>query len=172
MENNLPNNNKDIKPSINYLLSELLKKNNLEENRETAIKIITSGGLLYIETTRKLIDSFITDPIPEKDFILSLQKRLNISSQEAESIFKDIKEIILPRFKEDKTNTKGPRKKNNDINLPIEILSEEKSKPEIPTKGNNKEERIKSIKNKMTPLEIPQDSTASKKSDTYREPIE
>jgi hypothetical protein len=150
-------------------ISEILEKNGIEENVVEAMFKEQS----FISIVLHLVKDFAKEKISEKDFVLSLQKNLNISSQISENIIKEIKEKILPSAEKITIGTQAETEKSITAS-PIRLITEEneniteKIKPEHPVVPTKKT-RIKDI-NK--PAEIKKPASSPGKPDNYREPIE
>lgn len=98
MEDNLLD--EEDKSSVTYLLSEILKKSDLEEKPDKAFEKIEKNVPTNGEIVSKICSDLAKNLISESDAILSLEKNLGVSEEKAKQIINDIKNIILPPLKQ------------------------------------------------------------------------
>ena len=79
-------------PSI---ISSILEKHGLRENHEKILEKLENGELLNGEIIAQLLKKIAKNEIRDKDFIIELKNKLNISQKEAENMFNEIKKDIL-----------------------------------------------------------------------------
>ena len=150
-------------------ISEILIKNGLEETLLDAGNKIAETGTSLMTIVFRLSKEFAKKKINEKDFILSLQKQLSVSSQTAENIIKEVKEKILPSAEKITIGVKTQEEKLITAN-PVRLIKEKQhpdnnKTPSTPEKVIEK--KFRPIKDKET-QKIPKKSAGS---DSYREPI-
>ncbi len=93
------NNNQNQKvyfPNSNDIIMKILEKNNLKETLEEAIEKIKQKKDCRINIIYNESKDFAEGTILEKDLVVHLQKQLEVSTQTAENLVKDIKEKLLP----------------------------------------------------------------------------
>ena len=113
------------------ILFNILKKYNLEESFEEIFKKIKRKEKPKISIILKKIKDLIFKDILKEEFILFLEKELNINKQIAEKIFKDIEInlISVSKIITTKNSLKKENLKNKTIFLkPSIVLGLEKNK--------------------------------------------
>ena len=173
---------------IGGVLSDILKKYQLDETEEQGIKKLEADQPFFGEIVMGLVKDLIFDKIQDKDLTILLQQKLNISQKTAEDLTADIKEKILPLIKKVSVPTEETAEK------PVIQIAENNPQPFIKTTPNIsveenenilKEKRVpiakelkKETKKISNPISIkrtasqPTQPTQSKGPDSYREPIE
>jgi hypothetical protein len=194
MENNILD--EEDKSSIGYHLSEILKKYGLEEEEEKSFEKLEKDEPLNGEFIGEICSNLAKNLISEKDAILSIQKKFNITEGTSKEILNDIKNIILPQLKEIivKRYNSSANKNVPDTNQEVDIfpkiktpigVEEALARPQtqasqVPNRISNviseepltKIELAKKRLKKENILESEKPAMKkSTKSDTYREPI-
>ena len=176
----------------NLALEEIMKKFNLQDSDEKYIARIKENKLPKIVVIDHLAKDFVKGNILENDLISSLQKDLEVSSQTAEQISKEIINKIIPflekapekNFKDPafveeiskkvfntiENNKTATEKKDLDLFPKITPLEEGISKITTPTPKKQQKTKLTSSLEKKE-ISVPQ-IKESKTPDNYREPIE
>lgn len=159
------------------VISEILKKYNLEETVEEVFKKRKiSNRAVLIQSTRK----FVSDKLPDKELSSLLQKGLNITKESAEKMTQDIKIKIIPLAKKVTITENAPGETNETPSKPLVSLLDSSAmlKPEEPIIFEEPSiSKRPLVKKPMFPDEefsakIKEVKKTPGKTDTYREPIE
>lgn len=155
------------------VVSNILKKYNLEESSEEACKKINEGKKPRTNIIIRAASDLVLNKISETGFISTLEKQLEITKQTAEKIINDVKEKLLSTAKivtvgeiktlEEETIIATPIKPP----IGLEKTEEEALEPVLKTPSRAKKPLISEISEKTKKAKKP-----SQKPDTYREPIE
>ncbi len=185
MENN---NQKRIifegKKDPNDIIMEILESNDLKETLDDYLDKIDKEKEPWLDILYKSAKNLASGNITDKDFILLIQKQMNISDKTAENILKEIKQKLLPMArtldKDEIEEESAEATLVQQINRPIpvaKILSQTKTEernipplitPKIsPTIKKNTQKIIEKTEIKQTPPR-----QQKRQNDTYREPIE
>lgn len=178
-------------PKADLLFTEIAKKYNLPETTEEIIKNVREKKLSREVLLDYLIKDLVTKKISFKEFILNLEKSLEIQKETAENLAKDVKESLLPfldvisedereRYNAEKAQQKryvGP--KADTQTLPYvkkpDIANVEKNAEETQKEKKFTDETKKSMQEqKKEKIKVSSNrfSDEKKGSDTYREPID
>ncbi len=161
------------------VLSEVLKKYNLEESPEKLVKKVETGEKFFSKIFMDVIKSFFKNDLKEEELKSVFINELTLSDSSAINLIKDAKEKIIPLIKEELVQEEKigippqPEKIENNtksfVKTPqINDEDEVMLKPEVPSiedlKSNIK--KIPTFKKPPTPRK------QTSGSDRYREPIE
>jgi len=94
-ENNIQNNNIAFPENTPLIISNILERRGLRESREKILEKLENSELLNGEIIARLLKKITKNEIKDKDFILELKNKFNISSKEAENMFNEIKRDVL-----------------------------------------------------------------------------
>jgi len=83
-------------PKADSAVSELVKKNNLQESQNEITEKVIKGQLTKINVIYKLTRDLVSGKIIEANFVASLQKDLAIAAQTAKDLAKDIATNVVP----------------------------------------------------------------------------
>lgn len=155
------------------VVSNILKKYDLEESSEEACKKIKEGKKPRVNIIIQAASDLVLNKISETGFISTLEKQLEITRQIAEKIISDVKEKLLSTAKKitvgELKTSEGEAIIVTSIKPPIglEKTIEEVSEPVLKTPPRVKKPLISEISEKTKEAKKP-----SKKADVYRESIE
>ena len=166
-----------LKEEADVAVSEIIKKYNFTETLQQAVEKINKGELPKESILVRFVLEFTASKKSDQESISTLEQKLTISKEAAESLLKDIKEKLVPltiivEIEDDNgqqtdTNSSKPIQDNisngNDLGIKVEkTILQKKTQitPPLVKTGNTK-----NIKNPIKKTEI-------KKTDSYREPIE
>jgi len=159
------------------VISEILKKYNLEETVEEVFKKRKiSNKAVLIQFTKK----FVSDKLPDKELSSLLQKGLNVAKESAERMTQDIKIRLIPLAKKVTIIENTPGETEETTSKPLVSLLDSSAmlKPEEPIIFEEPSiSKRPLIKKPMFPNEefstkIKEIKKTPGKADTYREPIE
>ncbi len=172
----------------NDIIEKILKNNSLEETIDDYFDKKDQKKEPWTDTLYRSSKNLASNNLTEENFILTIQKQLNISEQIAKNILKEIKEKLLPLAR---TLSKDEIEQEANFEMPIkpierpigvtETLSQTKkiiTKKNTPTNSappmretpSENKKQIKKIEIPVIQKKFVQQPR--RQSDTYREPIE
>jgi len=157
----------------NDVIIEILENNGLKESLEDYIDKIDKKQEPWLDILYKSAKDVAGGIMADTDFVINIQKQLNISEQAAKNILKEIKEKLIPMasvLTEEEIEKESLESTSADTN---ELANEKKTfsndkKPMIERKAREKETKtIEPVPEKNIPKIM-----QKKGPDSYREPIE
>lgn len=168
--------------NVGIIVSEILRKSNLEETAEETFDKLTKNEPLRAEIILDIVEEVVISG-SEKNFTALLQQKLNIPKQSVETLVKDIGEKLLPQIKKVSKEEAEKLAATEEIEEIQEEVPTEKEKSVIaerPVSPPSEEEPLqpswkKAPRISKQPLQEPKKperTTKTTEPDVYREPTE